>query len=211
MKTKIMNMTKRSILSATILCSASLLSAQEIRFGGGYNGSNVSRSGEEQWAGRAGYQFGAEVVLGERWFVKSGVHLFVRNLDYTIATEDAPGNNPADGTEFRYTERSLKVPVHVGRRLLDPENDPSLNIYVFGGPSAVLNLNADLNNDALEVRAHDAQWYAGFGGGLELSFLFAEVGYDIAMSNVFKGQGFRTNPRINNVFASIGVRLRLAR
>lgn len=37
-----------------------LSSAQEIRLYGGYNGSNVSKAGTEQWVGRAGYQFGAD-------------------------------------------------------------------------------------------------------------------------------------------------------
>jgi hypothetical protein len=184
--------------------------AQEFRFSGGYNGSNVSEAGPEAWAGRAGYQFGVDAVLGQRWFLKPGVHFLVRNLDYSLAFTDAEGNPVTTNEEFQYTSRSLRVPVHVGLRILDPANDPGLNIYAFGGPSALMNLNADLDNDELDVETNAAQWYLGFGGGLELGFLFVEAGYDVAMSNVFKGDDFRTNPKVNYVYASAGLRLRLA-
>lgn len=99
----------------------------------------------------------------------------------------------------------------LGVHLMDPDNDPAVNFYVMGGPSALMNLNADLNNDALTAETNSTQWYVGFGGGLELSFLFAEVGYDVAMSNVFKGDDFQTNPKVNFIHANAGVRLKLAR
>lgn len=86
-----------------------------------------------------------------------------------------------------------------------------INFYIFGGPTAMLALSADLDNDELEVETRPAQWSIGFGGGLELGPVFAEVGYDVAMSNVFKGQVFRTNPEVNHIQALAGLRLRLAR
>jgi hypothetical protein len=198
-------------MTAVLLLTSNMAVGQEFHLGGGYNGSNVNEAGDELWVGRAGYQFGAEVIFGKRWFLKTGIHLLVRNLDYTLANSDLDPGNPASTTEFQYTERNLKIPAHLGFRLLDPSDDPALNIYAFGGPSAVMNLSADLNNDALEVETTGTQWYIGFGGGLELGFLFVEAGYDIAMTNVFKGDDFETNPKVNNVFAVAGVRLRLAR
>lgn len=186
-------------------------SAQEIRFYGGYNGSNVAKAGTENWVGRAGYQFGADVLIGKRFFVKPGIGFLVRNLNYTLVAEDPDVSATVAGTEFEYTSRSLRVPVMVGFHLIDPENDPSLNLYVMGGPSAMMNLNADLNNDALNVETNSTQWYLGFGGGLEVSFLFVEAGYDVAMSNVFKGSDFDTNPKVNFLQVNAGVRLKLAK
>ena len=196
-------------LLASIITTAGI--SQEFRLGGGYNGANVRDAGDEQWAGRAGYQFGADMVLGGRWFLKPGVHLMVRNLDYTTAGLNPDGTPNGTDTEFRYTNRSLRVPLLAGLRLIDPADDPALNVYITGGPTALFSLSADLGNDALEVETRPAQWYLGFGGGVELSFLFLEAGYDVAMSNVFRGEAFNTNPSVNNVYLAGGLRLQLAK
>ena len=201
---------KLIMVACGLALAPSLCSAQEIRLYGGYNGSNVATAGQENWRGRAGYQFGADVLIGSRWFLKPGVELLVRNLNYSF-TNTADGATTIPDQDFEYTSRSLRVPVVLGLHLIDPENDPAVNVYVMGGPSAMMNLNADLNNDALNVETNNTQWYLGFGGGLELGFLFVEAGYDVAMSNVFKGSDFDTNPKVNFVHANAGVRLRLAR
>lgn len=206
----IMKTPMRSLLTVALLCPV-LLNAQELRLSGGYNGSNVSEAGEESWVGRAGYQFGLDAVLGGQWFLKPGMHLFVRNLNYSVATTQPDGTPTDNVEEFKYTSRLLRVPVLLGVHLMDPAEDPALNIYAFGGPTALMNLNADLDNDELDVETNGTQWYLGFGAGLELGFLFVEGGYDIAMSNVFKGDDFDTNPKVNYVYAVAGLRLKLAR
>lgn len=199
-------------LTAVLVCAAvTSTTAQEFRLGGGYTGSNVREAGEEHWVGRAGYQFGADLVLGRQWFVKPGIYLQVRNLNYSIAGVDENGTPTGNDVEFRYTNRALRVPLMLGRRLLDPADDPAFNIYVMGGPTALFNLNADLDNDELDVETNPAQWYIGFGGGAEISFIYLEAGYDVAMSNVFKGDDFDTNPKVNNLYISAGVRLHLAK
>ena len=203
--------------SGTLLAICGLLlfplasAAQEFHFYGGYNGSNVAKAGEENWTGRSGYQFGADVVIGNRWFLKPGIAVLVRNLDYTYAGTAPDGSMVYPDDNFDYTSRSLLIPVMLGLNLFDPASDPALNVYIMGGPSAMMNLNADLNNDALHVETNSTQWYLGFGGGLEFSFLFLEAGYDVAMSNVFEGSGFDTNPKVNFLHLNAGVRLKLAR
>lgn len=205
-------MERLQIFSA--LCGLALFpclgSAQEVRLYGGYNGSNVSKAGPEQWVGRAGYQFGADVLIGSQWFLKPGIEFMVRNLNYSWSGTAPDGTTHLPDTEFDYSSRSLRIPLMLGVHLMDPANDPALNIYAMGGPSALMNLNADLNNDALDVSTNSTQWYLGFGAGLELGFLFLEGGYDVAMSNVFKGNDFETNPKVNFLHANVGVRLRLA-
>jgi len=201
-------------LSLTLsIAMLSTVNAQEIRFGGGYNGSNVNKAGPERWVGKAGYQFGADVMLGNRWFVKPGIHFMVRNLNYTSALVDtsAVGGAQVGNVEFRYTDRWLMVPVHVGVHLLDPADDPAVNVYVQAGPTALFKLNADLDNDALTVTTNPAQWYLGGGAGVEISFIFVEAGYNVAMSNVFKGNDFQTNPKVNQFYITAGVRLKLAK
>ncbi|MCC7502217.1 MAG: PorT family protein [Flavobacteriales bacterium] len=195
-----------------LLASAmfSNLQAQELRLSGGYNGSNVSEAGPEMWVGRAGYQFGADVQLGGRWFVQPGIHFQVRNLNYTLAGTDTNGNLTGANTEFKYTDRSLRVPIMAGLNLMDPAKDPAFNVYLLGGPTALFMLKADLDYDALDVQTSKSQWYIGFGGGASFSFLFVEGGYDVAMSDVFSGSGFQTNPKVNQFRVLAGLRFRLA-
>ena len=115
-----------------------------------------------------------------RVFVKPGLNFMVRNLNYSYA--DTTGITP---TEFRYTTRSLSIPLMLGVNLLDPTDDPPINAYVMAGPTALFNLGADLNNDRLDVKTSSSQWYVGFGAGLQFSFLFLEGGYDVALTKEF--------------------------
>ena len=187
-----------------------LSSAQELRLYGGYNGSNVKKAGNEQWSGRSGYQFGADMLIGNRWFLMPGIEFMVRNLNYTYAGTSSDGTVHYPSQEYKYTSNALRIPVMLGFHLLDPSKDPAINIYALGGPSAMMNMHADLNNNALHVKTNHTQWYIGFGGGLELGFLFVEAGYDVAMSNVFEGQEFQTNPKANLLHINAGLRLKLA-
>lgn len=194
------------LLLPLILLGAVPCNAQEVHFSAGFNGSNISRSGDEHWKGLAGFQFGGDVLIGQRWFIKPGLHYVSRNLNYTY-------NNGIDaGTvERKYTSKSLAIPVMIGTYFLDPAEETSFNFYVMGGPTALLGLSANMNNDELEIKTNPAQWYVGFAGGLEFSFIFIEAGYDVAMSKVFDGDALDTNPKVNIIHANAGVRLRLAK
>ncbi|QQR88046.1 MAG: outer membrane beta-barrel protein [Flavobacteriales bacterium] len=203
-------MDTRSILTIGALCFACGASAQELRLSGGYNGSNVREAGEHRWVGRAGYQFGADILLGNTWFARAGAHLMVRNLNYALLTTDTNGVSVEGNTGFRYTSRSLRVPLHVGRFILDQRDDPTVNAYAFAGPTALFNLNARLEQDEFEVETAPVQWSIGFGGGAQYRFVFVEAGYDVAMSNIFEGDALSTDPRVNQVYAVAGVRLKLA-
>jgi len=197
---------RKTLLCSLLLFGATGAMAQEFHFSGGYNGSNVREAGNELWVGKAGYQFGADVLIGNRAFVKPGVHFLVRNLNYTFSNgTDVTAQN------YTYTGRSLSVPVMVGLRLLDPANDTPVNVYIQGGPTALIALSTKLGNDELTVETTGTQWYIGFGGGVTFSFLFVEAGYNAAMTNVFKGEEFNTNPKVNFMYASAGVRLMLAK
>ena len=188
-----------------------LSSAQELRLYGGYNGSNVKNGGDDQWVGRSGYQFGADLLLGNRVFLMPGVEFLTRNLNYTYAGTSPDGTVHYPSQEYKYTSNSLRIPLMLGFHVVDPSTDPGINFYVMGGPSALMNLNANLNNNALNVETNKTQWYLGAGGGLELGFLFIEAGYDVGLSNSFKGDGFQTNPKVNFLYANAGLRLRFAK
>ncbi len=200
----------RPLLSLMIAGSAALTcaraDAQEFHLSAGYNGSNVQKAGDEGWVGRGGYMFDADVKLGQRWFLEPGIHFMVRNMNFTYATAaDIPAQ------EFRYTERSLRVPLMLGLNLLDPAEDPAVNVSVMGGPTALIGLSSELDRNSLDITTRGTQWYLGFGGEVQLGFLFVNGGYDVAMSNVFEGGSFQTNPKANFYHVAAGARLVLAK
>ncbi len=194
------------ILCSLLLVCATSAIGQEFRFSGGYNGSNVREAGDEHWVGRGGYQFGVDALLGSRIFVKPGIHFLVRNLRYSYSS----GTDVAE-QDFTYTSRSIGVPVMLGVHLMDPADAPTANFYVMGGPTALIGVNADLDNDALRVDTKGTQWYIGAAAGVSVSFVFLEAGYNAAMTNVFKGNEFQTNPKVNYMYGVVGVRLALAK
>jgi hypothetical protein len=195
----------RAALGILFLAASLSSQAQTFHLSGGLSGSNVREAGDERWAGRGGYQFGADVLIGNRMFVKPGVHFLVRNLRYVLL--DA-GAGSISQQEYKYTSNALSVPVLVGAHLLDPSDDRLFNAYLMAGPTALITLKTDLNNDAINVTTRGTQWYFGGGGGLGYGPVFMEAGYHVAMSNVFKGDGFSTNPKVNYTYLIAGVRLR---
>jgi len=194
------------MIAGTAALTCARTSAQEFHFSAGYNGTNVQKAGEEGWVGRGGYMFGADVKLGQRWFLEPGIHFMVRNLDFTYATA-------ADITaqEFRYTERSLRVPLMLGRNLLDTADDTAVNVSLMGGPTALIGLSSELDRNSLDVTTQGTQWYLGFAGEVQFGSLFVNGGYDVAMSNVFDGESFETNPKANFYHLAAGLRLALAK
>jgi hypothetical protein len=144
-----------------LLCSALSGTAQTFHLSGGYSASNVQDAGDEQWVGRGGYQFGADVLIGRRAFFKPGLHFVVRNLYYTLG-------NTSDLTtqEYRYTSNMLSVPLLVGVNLLDPVERNAFNAYLMAGPTALIQLTTNLEDDQFEVETRGTQWYVGGGGGL---------------------------------------------
>ena len=192
-----------AVLSIMFIAAALFGQSQTFHLSGGFSGSDVREAGDEQWVGRSGYQFGADVLIGNRLFVKPGVHYVVRNMRYTLL-DDATLSEQ----EFEYTSQHVSIPVLVGANLIDPLEGGKFNAYLMAGPTALIAMRTDLNNSTLSVDTRGTQWYLGGGGGLGYGPVFLEGGYHLAMSNVFKGEGFSTNPKVNYTYIIVGVRLR---
>ena len=199
----------KNLVLSFFICATSIttIQAQEIRLGGGYSGSKVDADGSENWKGRAGYQYGLEVLLGNRFFVKSGIFMQIRNLEYTTVGLGQDGVPNGVNTDTRITSKALRIPLMGGIRLIDPTVDPKgFNVYVTGGPTALIGLSTKTGDNTLNFTTRGTQWYLGFGAGVEYRFLFLDAGYDVGMTNMFNGDGINTNPRINNSWVTAGLR-----
>ena len=198
----------RTLAFTVIITAASVgtLQAQELRLGGGYSGSKVDADGSDNWKGRAGYQYGLDVLIGNRFFLKPGIYMQIRNLDYTTVGIGQDGVSNGITTETRYTSKALRIPLMGGIRLIEPTDGKDFNLYATGGPTALIGLSAELGDNTLNFATRSTQWYLGFGIGAEYRFLFLDAGYDVGMTNVFNGDGVNTNPRINNSYITAGLR-----
>jgi hypothetical protein len=54
----------------------------------------------------------------------------------------------------------------VGVNLLDPVERNAFNAYLMAGPTALIQLTTNLEDDQFEVETRGTQWYVGGGGGL---------------------------------------------
>ncbi|MGV9013934.1 MAG: outer membrane beta-barrel protein [Flavobacteriales bacterium] len=194
------------LASALAISAMATVNAQEIRLGGGYSGSIVDSKASDNVKGRAGYQYGIDVLIGNRFFVKPGIYMQVRNLDYTTQGLGSDGKPNGINTESRIASKALRIPVMAGFRLLDNDNTTDFNLYLTGGPTALIDLSTDVGDNSLSFSTRGTQWYIGFGLGAEYRFLFVDAGYDVAMSNAFTGEGINTNPKVNNVYVTAGLR-----
>lgn len=192
-----------AVLSTLFMVTALGAQSQTFHLSGGFSGSDVREAGEERWVGRGGYQFGADVLIGNRLFIKPGIHFVERNMRYSLLD-----GGTLTQREFKYTSQSVSVPVLVGANLIDPLAGGKFNAYLMAGPTALIGLRTNLNNSSLSVTTRGTQWYLGGGAGLGYGPVFLEGGYHLAMSNVFKGEGFSTNPKVNYAYIIAGVRLR---
>jgi hypothetical protein len=199
-------LTSLSIIALLGTATLSTVQAQELRLGGGYSGSIVDKAGTDTWKGRAGYHYGVDFLLGNRFFLKPGLYMQVRNLDYTTEGVGEDGNPNGIQTETRYTSKGLRIPLMGGIRLIDPETDSDFNMYVTGGPTALIGLSTNQDDNTLSFTTRSTQWYIGFGAGFEYRFLFLDAGYDVGMTNVFEGEGINTNPKVNNAYLTAGLR-----
>lgn len=201
-------MTYKQLVPIILLLLPLVSSGQELRLSSGYNGSNVQEAGNSGWTGRGGYQFGADLLLGRQLFLRTGLALVVRDLQYSYYPAGDMGLPSELSDDFRYTDRSLRVPAQIGLHLLDPDDGPGFNVYGVAGPSLLYVLDSELSDDALTVDTRNAQWFMGFGLGATLGFLFVEGGYEVALTDQL---GMDPNgTRVNRYYIQAGIRLQLA-
>jgi hypothetical protein len=138
--------------------SITTVRSQEIRLGGGYSGSIVNKTATENWKGRAGYQYGIDILLGQRIFLKPGIYMQIRNLDYTTIGVGEDGVPVGVETETRYTSKALRIPLMAGLRLIEPRDEPGFNMYVTGGPTALVGLSTNQDDNTLSFTTRSTQW-----------------------------------------------------
>ena len=126
--------------------------------------------------GKAGWQLGGTVLLGEKLYFEGGVFYSQKSADITSTT-------PSGSIDFT-SITGLRIPAMVGFHLIG-EPTGSFALRAFGGASAFL--VTAVNVTGLTKSDFESPTYGAFlGAGLDFLFLFADLQYEWSLTNLSK-------------------------
>lgn len=150
-----------------------------------------------------GFQVGVDFQIGNKVYFQPGIQLeFLKNRVEI-------GNGTAI-EESDYDRTGIRVPLMIGFRAVeDPDSD--LNLRLFTGPNAFLQLSQDSDEGILdEIDDDDLKdlvfgW--NVGAGVDFSILFFDIGYQFGISEIF--DDVDSAPRNNLFYGNLGLRINL--
>jgi len=158
---------------------------------------------QETISGRAGYQFGAMVTFGSRFFVQPGIQ-------YTSILTEL--KNSSESTE--YTDETsvnlISVPLRVGFRLIDPGTENLINVRLYGGFEGHHVMSVSHDKKSGKVGDLDEDDFTNlivqgdFGLGLDIAFVFIDMGYQLGLSSITSGSDTKANAFYGNVGVKFG-------
>ena len=156
-------------------------------------------------SGRPGYQFGAALTFGSRFYVQPG-------FQYAIISSEVVNENTVSGEELidQTTINTISVPLKVGFRLIDPETENLFNVRVFGGFDGSHVISVDHSTKSNGIDDIDASDFsnlimsADFGLGLDIFIFYIDMGYQLGLTPVYTGGD---DSKANAFYSNIGLRL----
>jgi hypothetical protein len=183
-----------------------------IRPYGGMNISSINKSllDDSKFKSNIGYQIGADLQIGNKFYVQPGVQFeMIRNIKEVNANDTVNSN-------FELQRSYLRIPLMIGYNFAGVESKYSFRI--FTGPNAALKLSSKCKDGDGIVEGNDVNdnlksliigWNAGIGADL-FNAVFIDAGYMFGLSKIFKKMdGLNTGARNDLFYVNIGVRLRL--
>jgi opacity protein-like surface antigen len=150
-----------------------------------------------------GFQVGVDFQIGNKVYFQPGIQLeFLKNQ-----VEIGSG---AAIEESDYDRTGIRVPLMIGFRAVeDPDSD--LNLRLFTGPNALLQLSQDSDESILDDidddDLKDLVFGWNVGAGVDFSILFFDIGYQFGISEIFNDAD--SAPRNNLFYGNLGLRINL--
>ena len=156
-------------------------------------------------SGRPGAQFGAALTFGSRFYVQPG-------FQYAILTSELINENTVteDVLKDEATINTISVPLKVGFRLINPEDENLFNVRIFGGFDGSHILSVDHSNKSNKTDDIEADDFtnlivsADFGMGLDIFIFYIDLGYQLGLTPVYTGGD---QAKANAFYSNIGLRL----
>jgi hypothetical protein len=192
---------KKTIFTLTFLIGLAVVSyAQvEIKGGGGINMAGFSKDLDNYTIdGRIGYQFGAGVLIGEKFYVEPSVY-WARLAQYAVLKEDP------EEIENLVALNSIRVPVHLGYHIIGGKEEKVFALRVFAGPA--FGFLTKVTSDLSDVTKDDFKSFnldIDAGLGIDIWFIFVEAQYSWGMLKVME-EG--SDAKVRGLVANAGFRI----
>lgn len=162
---------KKIILSIAALAGFALcVEAQtQIKPGIGINTTILSAEDGGSVSGETGWQIGASVAFGEKFYFEPGV--FYQKSSFTFTSDD-------QGAAIDGSHSGIRVPLAVGLDVLG-NADSFAGLRVFGGASGFFVLN---NTDGDDINSPQMGVFAG--AGLDIAIFYLDASYQWSLSNI---------------------------
>lgn len=201
-------MKKLILFIALISFTVSGYSQFEIRPFVGLNFSNVSKAPDNVTTqAKVGSQIGGSLMFGRQLYFNPAISYFWRSTEFSFK------GNGAVTSDQKIS--GVSIPLLVGYKFFDTDNDPFVNVRVFAGPSMLFMTNQQFTNAAIEkdVNWNTTQWGAQLGLGLDVSMFFIDAAYEFGLSKTNEaadGANFK-DIKNNTFYINAGVRLKFAK
>ena len=210
---------KKIIIASAVFFSVNFIQAQkfDVRVYGGTNVLQLTTDDGEEIidgvlhhktiSGRPGYQFGAAVTIGERFYIQPGIQF--AEISSKIQHENSK-------TAFKFEDHTsvklISVPLHVGYRLLPTTVGKIFNFRVFGGISGshVIGVSHTSKSEKItEITEDDytnLMMNADFGMGIDVWHFFLDANYALGLTPIHAagGDGAKANSFMLNLGFKIG-------
>lgn len=170
-------MKKQLFFFAFLLSMATMAFGQfEIKALVGTNFAQLSKHPTDtDWKAKAGYQFGAGVLIGDKFYVEPGIQFVRSSREVTTETAD----------QIDFSQNFIKIPVYAGYHLLGHESGP-IALRVFAGPAVSVAGKIKKGEDQISKDdIKNAHFMVDAGVGLDVFFLFVEANYEYALTDYF--------------------------
>lgn len=158
-----------------------------------------------------GFQGGVSMTFGNQFYVSPGIWYSSFTANSVLINEDATFGDVENTFKSSSKISMLSIPIRLGFRLISPQEELSkvFNMRIFGGITGhhILSVSegekngAELSKDDFENVAISAN--SGFG--FDVFFLYADIGYDLGLTNFEK---INSKSRHNSLFINIGTKFK---
>ena len=193
-----MKKTLFTTLFAVIFIAAN---AQTIKPGVGLNFANVSNVEDVTADGNTGWQVGASIAFGNKFYFEPGIFFQSKSADFE-------SDNINDFNDFEAQFSGFRVPVAVGLNVLG-NDDSTVALRIFGGGSGYF--ITDTSDDLRDDDINKTQWGVFAGAGLDFWILFLDVSYEWSVTNLEDNISQVNLGKTNGLFATAGLRINLSK
>lgn len=190
---------KKLLSTLLFLTALTTLQAQvSIKPGVGMNFTQYSNHAPSKQ--RVGFQFGGTVAIGSKKYIEPGIY-WLRMSSKLLDTQN--NNNQEVDTDLH----GIKIPVYVGYHLLGTNNGIA-NLRIFGGPSLTYITGVkSAHQSHIRDNFTDALWNFNAGFGVSALFMFADLGWDWSLNDIYKNDTH--NIRSKGFWFNVGARFPL--